>query len=572
MSRFGRDPRHSSGDLAYGDFNDRESNNPGQRWDPERFTRERDRAARARAPALVERDRYEEHDYYEPPREGRGSGGRGHRREISADGSYGGGFRRESGRGAPFHFEERDRFVFEERPKESFGPPARRRESGRYYDDDIDTFDGSPGPGPLMPFDRRRQSITKDFGPSPRRVPPRPGIIRRQSSLDTFDRKPFPRYGDRFREPPETIVVPSSAKRRSPPRYPEREFEDPRANFGHEEIRGYREREVSRVRRNRADSPAEFVEHDRWEIEEDEVVEKPYPRKGKTKMPAKLANKRAIIELGYPFEQEGETIIILKALAKEHIDEIIKISKEMNERGESWSYSYPEMSRTTYVIEGPPPPPPPEVIERRTEIIVSPPPPPPPDIPPSIRDWDDGHSTIKAGSVLANRLTAGDLFMEVIPFTAVTLFMAVTLLMAATLPMAVTLPMEAIAAAEATTVDMLITTLAPARRGPRLLLQRWKSYVPQADLGADRAPQSALKKFCWKSKSTHRDERSIKAEIRALEAEKKALKYEREIEKEERKAHRYKDRDTEVIIERERDRGDAVKIEKDRKGRMSLVR
>lgn len=75
-----------------------------------------------------------------------------------------------------------------------------------------------------------------------------------------------------------------------------------------------------------------------------------------------------------------------------------------------------------------------------------------------------------------------------------------------------------------------------------------------------------------RSKSTHRDERSIKAEIRALEAEKKMLKYEREIEKEEKKAHRYKDRDTEVIIERERDRGDSVKIEKDRKGRMSLVR
>lgn len=63
-----------------------------------------------------------------------------------------------------------------------------------------------------------------------------------------------------------------------------------------------------------------------------------------------------------------------------------------------------------------------------------------------------------------------------------------------------------------------------------------------------------------------RDERSIKAEIRALEAEKKMLKYEREAEKEHRKVDRY--RDGEILIERERD----VKIEKDRKGRMSLVR
>lgn len=65
----------------------------------------------------------------------------------------------------------------------------------------------------------------------------------------------------------------------------------------------------------------------------------------------------------------------------------------------------------------------------------------------------------------------------------------------------------------------------------------------------------------------HKDERSIKAEIRALEAEKKALRLEREMEKEHRKAERY--RDEEIIIER---RDDVVKIEKDRKGRMSLVR
>ena len=70
-----------------------------------------------------------------------------------------------------------------------------------------------------------------------------------------------------------------------------------------------------------------------------------------------------------------------------------------------------------------------------------------------------------------------------------------------------------------------------------------------------------------RSKDSHKDERQIKAEIRALEAEKKMLKYEREIEKEHRKAERY--REEPVIIERDRD---VVKIEKDRKGRMSLVR
>lgn len=299
MSRFSRDPRHSSGDLAYGDFYERESNNGGGRWDSERFAKERERAARARGPALVERDRYEEHDYYQSPRESQRSLG-GRRRESSADGFYA----RDSGRGAPFRFEEKDKYIFEE----NYGPPGRRRESARYHEEDIDTFNDSPSRGPMVPYEQRRRSIHKDFGPLPRRAPPRPGIIRRQSSLDTFDRRPMPRYGDRIREPPETIVVPNSVKRRSsPPRYLERDFEESRTrgsdHFGDDDFRGFREREISTVRRRRADSEAEFVEKEVFKIEEDEP-EKPYPRKGKTKMPTKLVNKRAIIELGYPFEQE----------------------------------------------------------------------------------------------------------------------------------------------------------------------------------------------------------------------------------------------------------------------------
>lgn len=64
-----------------------------------------------------------------------------------------------------------------------------------------------------------------------------------------------------------------------------------------------------------------------------------------------------------------------------------------------------------------------------------------------------------------------------------------------------------------------------------------------------------------------KDERLIQAEIRALEAEKRALKHEREMEKEQRKADRLREGD--IIIEKDRD---VIKIEKDRKGRMSLVR
>ena len=67
--------------------------------------------------------------------------------------------------------------------------------------------------------------------------------------------------------------------------------------------------------------------------------------------------------------------------------------------------------------------------------------------------------------------------------------------------------------------------------------------------------------------SNRRDTQSIKAEIKALEAEKKALKYEREMERERQKADRYRDSEVEIVRER-----DVVKIEKDRKGRLSLVR
>ena len=73
--------------------------------------------------------------------------------------------------------------------------------------------------------------------------------------------------------------------------------------------------------------------------------------------------------------------------------------------------------------------------------------------------------------------------------------------------------------------------------------------------------------FALMAPERRRDERSIKAEIRALEAEKKALKLEREMERERSKADRYRESEVEIIKER-----DVVKIEKDRKGRLSLVR
>ena len=272
-------------------------------------------------PQLVERDRYEEHDYYQPrnnlPR----------RRESSADAFYnrrGGGERdfefrereRERGGGErDVTFKERDRpggqrdFVFKER-EERFGPPARRPKPPpqRYYEDDedLDTFDeGSNRAGQLISIKERRGPANN----SPR-GPPRPGLLRRQSSLDTFDRKPLPRYGGPRRQEPETIVMPSrpAARNRSPPRYVDREYYEEDDFFEGGQFKGtFRERERSVTRRrapSRPEPPPSINEYESSYQVEEEEFEKPYPRKGKTRMPGRLVSKRAIIELGYPFDEE----------------------------------------------------------------------------------------------------------------------------------------------------------------------------------------------------------------------------------------------------------------------------
>lgn len=260
-----------------------------ERWDPERFNRER---GGRQAPQVIERDIFEEHERFTP----RGGGGGG-RERAHDDFDY---LPQRPSRGE--RFEERDRFVTEER----YGPPARRapRQERYYEEEEIDSFESSPDRGGRMaPLGGRRGSIHERL--PAKRAPPRPGIIRRQSSLDTFDRKPLPRY---TREPPEIIAMPAPSRRRkSPPRY-ERDFEEIRVAepeyYGDEEFRGYKEREIITDRRRRAPPAFEEKEEIFEERVEEREEEKPYPRKGKTKMPSRLVNKRAIIELGYPFEEE----------------------------------------------------------------------------------------------------------------------------------------------------------------------------------------------------------------------------------------------------------------------------
>ncbi|KAI1206728.1 uncharacterized protein F4807DRAFT_438038 [Annulohypoxylon truncatum] len=53
-----------------------------------------------------------------------------------------------------------------------------------------------------------------------------------------------------------------------------------------------------------------------------------YPRKGKTKIPAKLVSIRAVIDLGYPFVHEGDMIVLQTALNHPLIDELLRLSEE----------------------------------------------------------------------------------------------------------------------------------------------------------------------------------------------------------------------------------------------------
>lgn len=175
----------------------------------------------------------------------------------------------------------------------------------------------------LAPY--RRRSITEkdiniavniDERRQPAR-PQRPGYMRRQSSLDTFDRRPLPRYTELERHeyrPPVNVPIPLPVRerRRSPPRrfHEEDEYEDvrfeDRGGRGREH-EGYREvevhREKSRVRRSK--SVAKSTRSSSMSsFEEIQPSRATWGKRGKTRLPKRLVKKQAVIELGYPFEEE----------------------------------------------------------------------------------------------------------------------------------------------------------------------------------------------------------------------------------------------------------------------------
>jgi hypothetical protein len=231
-------------------------------------------------------------------------------------------------------YEERDRFYEEER----FAPPSRRRSD--FLDEPTAAEIANRA---LAPY-RRRPIVEREPSP-PLRRPARPTFLRRQSSLDTFDRRAMPRYGDEYRIPPEVPIPLPIRRQRSPPRrrYPDEEFEESRFKEGpgfeeYRDIRVRRERRGGGRSRSRAATSVRSASSSSSSFEEIAVAaSEPAPeppkigKKGKTRMPKRLAHKKAVAELGIPFEEEDDFLIIQRALAKENIDEIIERSKTYKE-------------------------------------------------------------------------------------------------------------------------------------------------------------------------------------------------------------------------------------------------
>jgi hypothetical protein len=324
-------------------------------------------------------------------------------------------FGRDGGGGGGSRYEDDIRVVERERPgrteiliseRERSRPPAER-ERDRFYEEDKYTsrprrrtdreLFGDIDPrelvsGAMTTYRRPREEIDIE-----RRSSVRPGLIRRQSSLDTFDRRSARYERDEYRVPP-YVPVPLPIRRRDEG-YREVEIERERSVHRRgpskkEETRSRRDstsssssssssgkatsraptviskvsrkskakstrapsvhetiiREETRAptviskARSRATSIHESV-HLETEIRtptvreeaiiEESVREERTWKKGKTRMPKRMVEIEAILDLGYPFDEEENFFVLRVALEKEQIDEVIQASEVYRNGGKS---------------------------------------------------------------------------------------------------------------------------------------------------------------------------------------------------------------------------------------------
>jgi len=250
-------------------------------------------------------------------------------------------------------------------------------------------------------------------------------------------------------------------------------------------------------------------------------------------MPKRLAHKKAIVDLGYPFEEEDDFIIVQRALQKEHIDEIIEKSKGY--RDDKTIYKYTAEKETEIVEKK-------EIKEEKKEEAPPPPPPapappaeaapPPPPAPPA-EHHHPGETIVKTTTTIEN-----------IPRD----------------------PSPTPTVASHKTHKSHHTHHTEHSHHPREIVEERiveeSNHIggPLTIVMPDRGRQS---------------EHDIRREIKALEAERRALKLEREADERRYQAALIRDSDYEIIesIDRPRERSrSVVRVEKDRKGRLALVR
>lgn len=499
---------------------------PVERWDSQRFAIERDRD---RSRVGGERDRFEE-------RESRFARGAMRQRERSVDGI------RE--RRVPRGFEEeevRERLYYDE-PDERLSPRfAREPRRGR----------------------GERIAIKIERSPSPVRRPVKPILLRRQSSLDAFDRKLYSppwREREEYGPPARREVFAREREEYRPPAFvpiplprsrallPARAYEVAEPEYYGDDIyrlypERFREREIIRTRRHRSpeeahSARASSVSSASSSLASSGPSEAPpseFPKRGKTRMPARLVSKKAIIELGYPFEEEDDVIIIQKALGRENIDEVIRLSEEYkSEKAEMYGgrSSAGEIIEekfekiTQEVIEVPPPPPVPSV---KAPSVKAPAPPPP------------------ATEIVEEHTKKNTTIREVSPARSYHHYQE----------------SGPIIVRDGGTGTRIESDFIKTRREREVEIRSGPTAVGALALVPDR-----------------RDARAISAEIRALEAEKEALKAERRANREIRRAERRRRESREsgelVMYEeriqkvRDPEPSSGVRIERDRKGRMSI--
>ncbi|KAF9637064.1 hypothetical protein BFW01_g7960 [Lasiodiplodia theobromae] len=450
--------------------------------------------------------------------------------------------------------DDRETFRWVERERDDYPPrPPRSRpdvaledridarssrgrfdERDRFYDDDIIDRRG-PGrrpefldreePSPaeiasraLAPY--RRKTVTeRDLSP-PARRPARPAMLRRQSEDDFEEiryRDAEPDYREDYREV-------------------EIRREKSRARKSHRSDRS--ERSESRYRApskapSRAPSRAPSSKSSSSSFEEiREVSPSQLPgKKGKTRMPKRLVHKSAIIQLGYPFEEEEDFLIVKRALEKPQIDEVIKISEtykaednsklnslftvdwRLTELPERTTYRYEEEKMVdvpmpppppsvhgTQIIEVPPPPPPP--MSSHEPVIVAPPPPPP-----------SSHHTHQTHYSHHSHHSPPP-------------------------------------------PPRSVRTVSPPRR------EIYEERIEESNhIGG---PLTVVV-------PERRSDREIKDEIRRLENERRALQLERRADELRLAPTEYRETEYEIIEERPRERN-VIRVDKDRKGRLALVR